>query len=104
MIELVDYNELLQKEPKPTKAKTRRSRGKAKAMVNESTAVPQVSTNEGEEALATQPSQVTPAKPQDSKIEAQEVQPAASQPTTQEGETSTPEVSDEASANADKDQ
>ena len=104
MIELVDYNELLQKEPKPTKAKTRRSRGKAKAMVNESTAVPQASTNEGEEALATQPSQVTPAKPQDSKIEAQEVQPAASQPTTQEGETSTPEVSDEASANADKDQ
>ena len=104
MIELVDYNELLQKEPKPTKAKTRRSRRKAKAMVNESTEAPQASTNEEEDALATPPSQVTPAKPQDSKIEAQEVQPAASQPTTQEGETSTPEVSDEASANVDKDQ
>ena len=31
MIELVDYNELLQKEAKPTKTKTRRGRGKSKA-------------------------------------------------------------------------
>ncbi len=62
MIELVDYNELLQKEPKPTKAKTRRSKGKAKAIVNESTEVPQAPTNK-KAALATQASKATPTKP-----------------------------------------
>ena len=35
IIELVDYNELLQKEAKPEKAKTRRGRSKAKATTSE---------------------------------------------------------------------
>ncbi len=46
MIELVDYNELLQKEPKSTKAKTRRSREKDKSIVKESIELPQASTDE----------------------------------------------------------
>ena len=103
LIELVDYNELLQKEPKPAKAKTRRSRGKAKATTNEGTEVPQAPTNEKAVAAASAPkaSQPAPSKPQDRG--SQELQTAASQPSSKEQDTGTPEGSGAPSADVDKD-
>lgn len=102
MIELVDYNELLLKEAQPEKAKTRRS--KAKATAKATTEALQDPTNEKTTLeSATKASNPTPSKLLDSGSQEKEVQTAASQPATKEKDTSTPEVSDEASANADKD-
>lgn len=101
LIELVDYNELLQKEPKPAKAKTRRSRGKAKATTNEGTEVPPAPTNEKAAAAAPKASNPAPSKPQDSG--SQELQTAASHLPSQEQATSTPEGADATSADAAKD-
>ncbi len=84
MMELVDYNELLQKEAKPEKAKTRRSRSKAKEATEE-TQAPQ---KEKKAPVATAP--------------ASEVQEEVA-PTVEKQAASSAEVTEEGTADADTD-
>lgn len=81
MIELVDYNELLQKEAKPEKNKTRRSRAKA--------------TTEGSKSeQGTVVAEATTTKAQASEVIGETT---AVDPQVEESTDSTPEVTDEAS-------
>lgn len=98
MIELVDYNKLLQKESKPTKVKTRRSRGKAKATGNaepgkeKSTEVSESSSSEATTPI-TKNGKTTAAELQDSKIQTKAVKPSSLEPTAKEQSSSPSKVS-----------
>jgi large subunit ribosomal protein L17 len=95
MIELVDYNELLQKESKPAKTKTRRSKTKAVDRKGE----PQVPTNE-KAVLASTPK----ASIQGSADEGELLQVVeTSQLDTGEQEKSMPEVDNQGTTDVEKD-
>ena len=93
MIELVDYNDLLQKEAKPQKTKTRRSRSKAKATAEE---VPKPE----QDAIA---SKASGAASEAQASEAPE-KTVNAESNTKEQTDSTPEVTNEAATDASKDE
>ena len=100
------HNKLLQKESKPTKVKTRRSRGKAKATGNaepgkeKSTEVSESSSSEATTPI-TKTGKTTAAELQDSKIQTKAVKSSSLEPTAKEQSSSPSKVSNGASTEKD---